>query len=116
MEIKVRIGPIDYDLVEVDRLLDSGGTSKLSGHIKYTQTSVEIEVGLSEQAKVQTIWHEIIHGILTQSGLNEQSNDERLVEILANGVMSAVRDNAWLVSPKGGNTGRLVNGKRLPSS
>jgi hypothetical protein len=91
---EIRIGPIVFKVVLVWRLTAEDNTKKIDGHIVYSSSEIKIEAGLEEQRKRQVIWHEIIHGILTQAGIYDQ--DEKAVDVLAHGVMDVLHDNPWL--------------------
>lgn len=92
----IRIGPIDFSVIQVDVLTDESNTTKLNGHIKYNLSEIRIDAELEEQAARQVIWHEVVHGILT---LGQIEHDERLVQIVSYGVMQVLRDNPWLRQP-----------------
>ena len=89
----VKIGGIVYDVVETSGLFDE--STKLNGHIEYQKTKIELESNMSAQCKKVILFHEILHGIMTQAGLE---NDEKLVEILAYGLVGVLQDNPELVT------------------
>jgi hypothetical protein len=93
--MKVRIGPIDFEVVSVDGLTDAEGSRKLSGHISYDHCKIELEQRISEQAKYLVFWHEVFHAIFTQYGL-EPEGEEKLIDALANGIVDFLRDNPTL--------------------
>lgn len=90
----IKIGPILYNLREISRLTDETQTAKLAGHIKYDTSEILLEASLEDQAKLQVLWHEIIHGILTHAGID--NIEERTVDVLAYGVLSVLVDNPGL--------------------
>ena len=90
----VKIGPMVYAVVEEKGLVDGDKSRKLDGHIRYNDCQIAVEAGMSPQAKRQTIWHEIVHGILTQAGYTKQG--ETMVDALAYGIMGVLQDNPWL--------------------
>lgn len=90
----VKIGPILFEVVEEKGLVNGDKTRKLDGHIRYSDCRIEVEASMAPQAKRQTIWHEIVHGILNQAGYWKQG--EELVDALAYGIMSVLQDNPWL--------------------
>ena len=89
----IRIGPIDYEYALVEGLRN--GNDKINGQISYNDCCVEIEACLSDQAKRQTLWHEIIHGILTHAGIKSDEKED-LCEAISFGVMAVLRDNPEL--------------------
>ena len=63
--------------------------------------SVSCQIGLKEQsinsiAGVNTLLHEILHGIIYQYGL-DITEEEKVVTTLANGLTTVLVDNPWLV-------------------
>ena len=88
----VRIGAVDYRIEAVKKLKREG--CRLWGDIKYNCSRIRIVDKLGPQARRITLWHEIIHGILTQGG--ESKQDERQIDILAHGIVEVLRDNEWL--------------------
>jgi hypothetical protein len=94
-KVTVKIGPMVYEVVEEKGLTTFDGDKKLSGHIIYDSRQIRIEAQLSEQSKRQILWHEILHGILTQAGI-ELEDVEKSVDVLAFGIMGVLQDNQWL--------------------
>jgi hypothetical protein len=52
------------------------------GLISYAEGIISIKKDMPKKIKESVLYHEIIHGILTQIGYNDLSNDERLVQAL----------------------------------
>jgi hypothetical protein len=90
---KVKIGAVDYQVVEVENLVD--GVTVLNGHILYNESVIKLEQNMSVQQKDVTLWHEIIHGILTHAGFS--NHNEKMVEALGYGVLMVLRDNPGLI-------------------
>lgn len=90
---KVRIGGIDYDVAMVDDLNE--GTRVLMGQINYQSAVIGLNPKCcrNEQIMALTLWHEIIHGIITGSGLPELENEEAIVEAISRGVYQVLQDN-----------------------
>jgi len=80
----LRIGPIDYDLIEQEIF----GTRV--GEFDETACRIKIAKGLQEQSRNVTILHECIHAILYQAGIE---HPDSLPEVLANGFYGLIRDN-----------------------
>jgi hypothetical protein len=78
----------------VPGLTDNDKITKLNGHIKYNDCQICVEAEMSPQAKRQTIWHEIVHGILTHAGMEKQ--DESMIDAIAYGIMDVIQNNPWL--------------------
>ena len=87
--MKVKVGPILYDVKLVDGLFDDHG--KLNGLILHNDCEILIERSLHDQEKYCTMWHEIIHAIMSQAGIADQ--DESFVSTLAYGIVNVIKGN-----------------------
>jgi hypothetical protein len=91
---KVSIGGILYDVVIVEDLkLESTG-ARLDGHIVYAKNEIRLDSKLDPQAMWQVMIHEIIHGILTQSGRDAK---EDIVDAIAYGALGFIQANDWII-------------------
>lgn len=91
----VRISGLEYRVKEVPLLTD--GLHELSGQIDYrTQTIKLSQAGYPKNgSKALTLWHEIIHGILMDRGLElDDDTEEAVCEAVARGVYQVLQDNA----------------------
>lgn len=86
----VKIGPVEYVISENPRYT----TENLIGQIFYYESKIEMQPGLSPAMAEIGLWHEMFHGILLQGGFRE--HDERLLDILAHGVVRLLQDNPVL--------------------
>jgi hypothetical protein len=95
----VKIGPMVYAVSIVERLQSDDGR-KLDGHIVYSALSVKVDAALAPQMQRQVLWHEILHGILSQSGLPDIGDkEEDLIDVLAYGIVGVLADNPELREP-----------------
>ena len=51
---------------------------------------------LSEDHTGETFFHEVIHQILDHAKFTEETNNEKLVSVLANGIYQVLKDNKLL--------------------
>lgn len=96
---KVQIGAIAYAVKEIEDLhtLDADGKKKwLHGHIVYADATIKVADDQSEDMKVATVWHEVLHGLLEQAGIDE--HPEGLIRMLGYAMVRLIRDNPGLVS------------------
>lgn len=94
----VKIGPIAYNVKEVVDLHDvnnEGQKRWLHGQIKWASATIEVEGGQADDAKVTTLLHESIHGILNNAG--QDDHPEAMVIALGYGFVQLMRDNPALV-------------------
>ena len=87
----IKIGGLSFRVEFVQRLLSDDGNTKLNGHIRYGPCLIQVEIENNEQVQKITVLHEIMHGILTQAGIEE--DHEKLVEILAYGLFGVLINN-----------------------
>ena len=95
---EVRIGCYDYEVVETDEilLLDN---KRCKGHIDHNAHQIKIASNdmFSRQSKEQTLWHEIIHGIIDYRNVNYgNANEETFVDELATGLYLLCKSNGRL--------------------
>lgn len=88
---QVKIGGITYEIRRVPDLRDEHDT-KLDGLYQGGKCLISLNSDLTPQSTLQTLWHEIIHGIITHAGMRDQ-HDESLIEAVSYGVMQVLRDN-----------------------
>lgn len=88
---KVKIGPMTYEIKLVERLLGDNDV-RLDGMISHDHQTIEIDSGLALAVQRQTLWHEIIHGILTQAGRCGEVQDGT-VDAIAYGIFGVIKDN-----------------------
>jgi len=84
----VKIGPSTYTVVEAP-ITDYGLCD-------FAQHTIVIRKGLTTDAKKITLWHEVIHGMLTSLGY--VNHDELMVDGLAHVMVQVLRDNPKLRS------------------
>ena len=89
---QVKIGPIQFIIQYVEDLHDATGS--LDGWIRHNTSIISIDKALDEQRTRLVLWHEIIHAILTHGGYSD--HDERMVDVIAGGVMNVLNENKWL--------------------
>lgn len=56
------------------------------GQIDYKKCEITVNEDLPPEAQEETICHEIVHGIFIHIGREDLSNDEQLVQSLANAI------------------------------
>lgn len=88
---QVKIGPVIYEVKQEART----AADSCYGQIIYAESLITLMPGMSAQRQEMTLWHEILHGILTQGGYREQ--DEQVVDVLAHGLMQVFQDNPELI-------------------
>lgn len=101
----IRIAGVEYK-VELVPLLNNG-TNLAYGHIDFETSVIELSdtVGTEHQRRCQILWHEILHGIRENNGM-EIENEEEIVDMFAKGIYQVLQDNGArffdIVNEKGG--------------
>ena len=87
----IKIGPVVYEVTVDNRVANES----MWGQIVYAESKIELNPGMSAQHRSITLWHEIIHGMLIQGGIRE--HDERIMDVLAHGIVGVLKDNPELL-------------------
>ena len=82
----VNICGIPYKVVECE---DTFNTDTHFGQIDYKACEIRINKDLTDAGKMETLCHEIVHGMLLHLGYQDYSNDERFVQALGNAMYQA---------------------------
>lgn len=90
----IRIDGIDFTVEIVEGL--HAEAKKLDGWITYGDTKIKLDSGLSDGAAFQVLWHEVLHGICAQRGIEFGEDDEQIIDSLAHGIVQVLRDNPQL--------------------
>lgn len=93
--MKINVGSMKYDLRKADEIIfdDKDENSIIAGLTNPMEGTIQILKSIPEQARQQTLWHELFHAFFDEIGAFELSNDEGLVEALAKQVHYFLRHN-----------------------
>lgn len=88
----VRIAGVEYRVIIVPHLMN--GATAAYGHIDYENSVIELSdtFGTEHQKRCQVLWHEILHGIRENNGM-EIENEEAVVDMFAKGIYQVLQDN-----------------------
>lgn len=90
---QLTIGAIDYKVEAVHNLHSDNGD--LYGEVSYAACTISIDdKHTNDQRTPFIVWHEVIHAILEQAGLDD--TDEKIAHVLGYGVVKALKDNPYL--------------------
>lgn len=98
MKPNLKIGPMTYQvcLVAPDELPKEDNTH-VAGEGRPDVCAILLNREYHFQQQRVTLFHEIVHVILSQAGRRYESDDEGLVESLAHGILQVLLDNPWLI-------------------
>ena len=88
---KLRIGSVDYTIKEKSCVLLNNEAKY--GTCDFSEQIIEIEKRASNQRKIQTLLHELLHAISYEYSLDLS---EHQVELLSIGLLQVFRDNPSL--------------------
>lgn len=94
----VKIGPFVFPVQEVENLFE--GSTKYSGTIDYSKCVISIEKDRDIQMQVQTLLHEVVHGIVM---VNQIKMSEETVDLVAMSLMDLIPQLAKMWYPDLGN-------------
>lgn len=88
----IRIGGVEYRIQYTPNLND--GQTMCYGTIDYEDHLIELseDRGTSHEYRCITLWHEILHGIREQFGV-EIDNEEEVVNMFSRGIYQVLQDN-----------------------
>ena len=88
----VRIAGVEYAVRYVPHL--NNGVNLAYGHIDYENSVIDLSatIGTEHQKMCKTLWHEILHGIVENSGMTIK-NEEAIVDMFAKGIYQVLQDN-----------------------
>lgn len=88
----VRIAGVEYAVRYVADL--NNGQNLAYGQIDYENSIIRLSstIGTEHQRRGQILWHEILHGIRENNGM-EIENEEAVVEMFARGIYQVLQDN-----------------------
>lgn len=94
------IDAVKYRIVQTSEMLMVEGR-ECGAEVDYNAATIKISAckdKVGEGAKAKVLMHEIVHALLHERGLREESEDENLVEELAKGLVSLIRQNSELIN------------------
>ena len=88
----IRIAGVEYKIRLVPNL--NNGSNLAYGHIDYENTAISLSdtCGTEHQKRCKILWHEILHGIRENNGM-EIENEEEIVDMFAKGIYQVLQDN-----------------------
>ena len=88
----IRIAGVEFEVHHVPHL--NNGTNLAYGHIDFENSVIQLSatIGTEHQKMCKTLWHEILHGIVENNGM-ELDNEEVIVDMFAKGIYQVLQDN-----------------------
>jgi hypothetical protein len=96
--MKLNIGGHHYVIKEMEETIREDGKMLLGFH-DVRECTITLDEGLKHSRKVETLLHEVIHVILTNTGCE---HSERTIDSLSNGLLQlGVGDFVWKQAKSG---------------
>ncbi len=96
---KVRIGGLFYKVSEVSDLGHSERSPGMLGRIDYHHLTLKLEKDVHNDMKHQTFVHELMHGILVESGYED--HEEEMANRIGKVLYQVLQDNDFGFLRKG---------------
>ncbi len=90
---KVKIGWRTYKINQGEHRATNDGET-LAGEIDYDDNTIYIYDKQSEDVKIATLLHEILHGIFLFSGHTDWRTNEDLVSCISENLYQVIKDNS----------------------
>ena len=92
------IDAVNYRIKETNEIIVHEG-QECGAMVDYNKALITIRNDdiLGEGAKAKTLMHEVVHAILHERGMTEESENETLVNELAAGIINLIRYNPKLI-------------------
>lgn len=89
---RIRIAGVEYKVMLEPCL--NNGVNLAYGHIDFENSIISLSdtIGTAHQKRCQILWHEILHGIRENNGM-EIENEEAIVDMFAKGIYQVLQDN-----------------------
>ena len=87
---KIKIGYKTYDIIYDNKGLQNDG---FYGQIDYDGNKIRLRSDYDKTEQLNTFIHEVLHGILYQSGDKNLREDENLINCITNGLTQVIVDN-----------------------
>lgn len=96
---KVKLLEKEYKVYEIKMSIEN-----TLGEIYESENIIEISADQSESNKCIVLFHELVHALFQQTGHSEYDNDENLIDCIALGIYSLVKNNDFSFMRNQGET------------
>ena len=85
----IKVGPFDFKIVSIDK--DLGRRLREDGD--FDGESIHVTKGQRGPQLADTVLHELLHAVFATFCLKDEDEEERIVSVLATGIVGILRDN-----------------------
>lgn len=90
---EISILHVKYKVIQVPVIDKGEGDGFILGKVNFTNNTIQLDQGLCDTLKMQTLIHEIMHAVFFQTGQQEAQNNEAVCQAAAAGLMSVLQEN-----------------------
>lgn len=90
---EISILHVKYKVIQVPVIDKGEGDGFILGKVNFTNNTIQIDQGLCDTLKLQTLIHEIMHAVFFKTGQSEAQNNEAVCQAAAAGLMSVIQEN-----------------------
>jgi len=92
----IKIGPLRYKVRECEELKADDGRG-MYAELDCPKSEIRLWAAITEDHRPVTLWHEALHAILIQAGMEKLSGNEQVISVLSHGIVQVLQDNPEMV-------------------
>jgi len=89
----IRIGPLRYGVSLVDKFEGDTQDRYNLGDITFSEAVIRVRRMPTQEQRKVTLWHEILHAVLSQAGLSRLKEEETVIEAVSHGIVDVIERN-----------------------
>lgn len=89
--MEIDILGVTYKVVEEEQVDKTNYL--VDGEIDYDKQTITIKKDMATERKIETLWHEILHGICEHLSIEELQKNEHLIQCLGNAIYQVLKRN-----------------------
>lgn len=90
----IKIGAIPFSVSLTDGFAEDDANNVCCGQVEHDAAKISIRRIMPVEQRRATLWHEILHAMFNQMGLNGTKQEERIVTALGYGIAALLDDNS----------------------
>lgn len=95
---QVLVNGATFGIVYRRSLVEEGDVC--DGVLRYDAREIDLRANMHPDAELETLWHEVIHAAMYQTGYDSEEQDEHLIPMLAKTIVQVLKDNPRMRQPR----------------